>query len=114
MSHDSAAIAKAYYNALAQKDFNEIEGLFHPGIELIAPLAKVKGKEGALEAARNFAKAFRKLKIRTVLKGEDQAVVVYDVEFPDPIGHLPAAALVHVEGGLIIRLELFYDARRLA
>jgi hypothetical protein len=112
MIHENtAAIAEAYYLAMGEKNVQSIEDLVHPDVCLIAPLAKTQGKAAFLEAAKRFTSLFRTLKIRTKLGSEDQAMVVYDLECPEPIGSFSTAVLMTFQEGLIAKIELFYDAR---
>lgn len=107
----SAAVAKDYYNALGERDFERVERCFHPEVEFIAPLAQLSGKEAVFEAAKRFTHLFNTLKIRECFGSGEQAVVVYDLECPAPVGNFSTAVLVTCREGLIAKLELFFDAR---
>jgi hypothetical protein len=113
MNQSNMAIAKAFYTAMGEKKILELEKYLHPQIQFNAPLAKLKGKEAYLEAAKNFAAFFKMLTIRATFGEGDQAMVVYDLDFPAPIGSSSAAALMSLSAGLITKIELFYDARPL-
>ncbi len=52
---------------------------------------------------------FNTLTIRAKFGSQDQAMLAYDINCP--IGICRAAALVQFENGLIVSIELFYDAR---
>ena len=80
-------------------------------MQLVAPLAKLEGKEAVLEAIREFTLRFKTLKIRAKSGSGDQAMVVYDLDFPAPIGIISSAALMTFQKGLVSKIELFYDAR---
>ncbi len=109
MSKNNMSLAEAYYTAVAERDFAEVEKYLHPDVQFIAPLAKMKGKEAVMEATKQFASFFKSLKIRAKLDAGDQAVIVYDLECP--VGDLSAAVLLTFQEGLVSKLELFYDAR---
>jgi hypothetical protein len=111
MNQNNVAIAEAFYTAFREKNIEAMEKYLHPEIQFFAPLAKLQGKEAYLEAAKNFASFFKTLTLRVIFGEEHQAAVVYDVECPAPIGKLPSVALMDIQEGLIIRIELFYDAR---
>jgi len=38
-------------------------------------------------------------------------MLAFDLDFPPPIGNLPIAALMTFKNKLIVKIELFYDAR---
>lgn len=64
-----------------------------------------------LEATKNFMAFFKTLTLRAKFGFADQAMVVYDVDFPDPIGIIPTASLMTFQEELVTKIELFFDAR---
>jgi ketosteroid isomerase-like protein len=111
MNQNNVAIAEAYYNAMSNKNMAEVERYLHPDVHFLAPLAKLTGKEAVLEAAQGFSHFFNSLTIRAKFGEADQAMVVYEVDCPVPVGLIRTAALMTFKEGLIARIELFYDAR---
>lgn len=77
-------------------------------------MADLIGKDAVLNVVKHFLAAFNKLTIRAQFGAEDQAMLVYDLDFPAPIEYVRGAALLTFKEGLIIRYELFYDARPFA
>ncbi len=113
MSHSSLAIAEAYYTAMGDKNVTGMAQYLHPDVQLISPLAKVSGKDAAVEAARKLISLFKTVTIRAKFGSENQAMLAIDIDFPAPIGNLPAAVLQTFNDGLITKIELFYDGRPL-
>jgi len=111
MNQNNATIAKAFYTSMSEKNIETMEKLVHPNVQFTAPLAKLQGKEAYLEALKGFTAFFKTLTIRALFGEGDQAVLIYDVDFSAPIGKVPSVALMTFQEGLIIRIELFYDAR---
>jgi hypothetical protein len=111
MAQSPMAIAEAYYKAMGEKNAGAVEKYLHPDIQFIAPLAKLTGKENVLEAAKRFTLLFKSLKIRCKFGSENQAMIVYDLECPEPIGSFSSTSLMTFHEGLISKIELFYDAR---
>lgn len=111
MYENSLNFAVAYYQAMSDKNIAFIEKCLHPDIQFIGPLGETKGKNAYLEAVRNFFSLFRKLVVRAQFDSSDQAMLAYDVDFPDPIGRIQTAVLITFKDNLIIRIELFFDAR---
>lgn len=103
--------AEAYYKAISEKKMDVLEKYLHPEVEFIGPLAESKGKEAILEATKRFAAFFKTLTIRSKFGTEDQAMIIYEVAFPEPIGNLRSASLMTFQKDLITKIELFYDAR---
>lgn len=111
MDTQNASIAEAYYKAFAEKNMPEMEKYLNDDVQFVAPLDKVSGKRAVIEAARGFANFFKSLTIRAQFGSGTQAVIVYDLELPAPIGVFSSTALMTLHEGLITKIELFYDAR---
>ena len=111
MNQNNVAIAQTFYTAMGEKNIEAMEKYVHSDIQFIAPLAKLQGKEVYLEALKGFTAFFKTLTMRAKFGEGDQAVVVYDVDCPAPVGKVPSVALLTFQEGLITRIELFYDAR---
>ena len=105
------AIAEAYYTALREKNTREMGKYLHPNVQFLGPLADMAGKEAVLEAAEKFRAFIKNLTIRATFGSKNQAMVVFDLDCPAPVGVCRSATLMTIEEGLITRLELFYDAR---
>lgn len=108
---NNAAIAQAYYTAIAERNIVELEKYLDANILFIAPLAKVTGKQDFVETLKRFVTFFTALTIRSTFGNEHQAMVAYTLEFPGSIGKVETAALLHIENNLITKIELYYDAR---
>lgn len=111
MNKDNTIMAKDFYTAMSKKSAMDLGQYLHDDIEFTAPLAQTYGKDAYLENAKKFTGFFNSLKIRAVCSSNDEATVVYDLDFPEPIGKVPTVALMNFSDGMITRIELFYDAR---
>src|ERR1700678_3187041 len=109
MNQNNVAIAKAFYTAFGGKNVGDMEKYLHPDVQLITPFAKLQGKEAYFKAAKNFMAFFNALTIRATFSEGEQAMIVYDLDCPAPIGKVPGAALMTFQEGLITRNELFHD-----
>lgn len=114
MSQKNRSIAETYYNNVAEKNFDALEKFLHPDVQFVGPLAKLHGLRDVLEATKRFTTLFQTLKIRSIFEYEDQAVVVYDLDIPEPIGAISSVSLMTFKEGLVVKIELFYDARPFA
>lgn len=101
--------AEAYYKLVSEKNGEGIQKFLHPDVEFSSPLASIKGREAVVEATSHFMKAFSSLKIRAKLSGENQAMIVYDTDFPGIATNFPGASLLTFRDGLIVKIELFLD-----
>lgn len=111
MSEKNLHSAIAYYQAMNNKDLAIIETYLHPEVLLISPFAEVAGKVPVLEAVKSFLGAFDTLTMRACCANNDQVMLAYDVDCPAPLGIIRGAVLLHFQEDLILRYELFYDAR---
>jgi len=111
MSEKNVAFAVAYYQAMNNKDLSVIEKYLHPDVRLISPMADVRGKDAVFNSVKNFLTVFDKLTIRAQCGNGDQVMLAYDLDCPVPTGLVRGAVLLTFQNGLIIRYELFYDAR---
>ena len=103
--------AKNYYEAMNEKDLDQVGRLLHPEVEMIAPLVNVNGRSAVLDAANRFQAAVNGITVRSSFGSDDQAALVYDADFGPPIGICRTAVLMSFKDFLIARIELFYDPR---
>lgn len=112
MSTKNIAIAKAYYKALNDKNIAAAEQYLHPEIHFISPLTNITGKELVLNAVKGYMTVLKSLTVRTACGSDDQVMLVYDYDVVfAPTDTLHAAVLMNFKDNLIIRIELFFDAR---
>jgi ketosteroid isomerase-like protein len=111
MSEKNVATAVAYYGAMAGKDLTGMAGHLRPDVRLVTPMEELTGKEAVLEAARRLLPFINSIKVHATFGSEDQAMLTYDMDFAAPIGVCRAAALMTFKDGLIVRNEVFFDAR---
>lgn len=109
--HCIVAIIEAYYTELSKKNIGAIEKYLHRDVELISPLSIVKSKTEVIAATKGFVEAINSLSLRAKFGSTDQAILVYDAFFPEPIGVVRGTSLMTFSDGLVTHIELFYDAR---
>ena len=110
MENNNVARAEAYYTLVGQKDGEGIKKYLHPDVEFYGPLSNSKGKDAVVKATTGFMNTFKSLSIRAQFGAEDQAIIVYDVDIPGIAKDFPGASLLTFRDGLIVRIELFFDA----
>ena len=97
------ASAEAYYNAMNDRDLAGVAIHLHPDVRFVGPMAELAGKEAVLEAAQRFVTLIKSLRVRAKFGSDAAAMLVYDVDFGEPIGICRTAVLM--------TFKLFYDAR---
>ncbi len=112
MNINHAARADEYYTLVGEKNAEGIKKYFDPEVQFQSPLATLKGKDAVIEATCNFMHSFKSLKIRAKFGAGDQAMIVYDTDIPGIAKSFPGASLLTFRDGLIIKIELFFDASR--
>ena len=111
MSQNNLAVAESYYKALSEKNVAGMEKYLHPDVQFFSPAANLSGKAAVLQAAEKLIKTFASLSIRAKFGSGEQAVLILDLNYPEPVGHLPSASLLTFNNGLIKKIELFLDGR---
>lgn len=108
---ENEKIAHAYYTAMSLKDLTTLANYLAPNVHFVSPLSKFKTKEEVVISVQEFMNIFSSLSISACTSSENQAMVVYDLDFPAPIGTFRSAALLTLQKQLITHIELFFDAR---
>ena len=115
MPEKNVPSAVTYYQAMNDKNLAVIEKLLHPDVRFLGPLADVTGKNTYLETLKRFfLPSFKKLTIRAQFGSGDQAMLVFDLDCPSPIGIVRTAVLMTFKDDLIARIEAFFDPRPIA
>lgn len=109
MDKTPISMAESFYTTMGQKNVGALEKYLHSDIELITPLSKLQGKTAYFEAVKNFVSFFEALTIRAKFANENQAMLVIDLDCPEPVGNLPTASLLTFQEGLISKIEIFHD-----
>lgn len=112
MSKNNGELARSYYEAMGRKDEKTIEGYLHPSVTFLSPLAQFGGKAAVFSWVRGFLPVFDSLTIRSVCANEGQAMLAYDIRFPNSASVVRGAALLDISENLISRIELFFDASK--
>jgi hypothetical protein len=110
VNEKNRTIAQAYYTAMSNKDVAKLAQYAHPDVQFVGPLSKTTGKEALIDSVTKFMAFFKKLTIRSTFASDNQAVVLYDVEFPAPLEPLASAAVLTIENGLVTKVELIFDS----
>jgi len=106
--------AEEYYKLVGEKNVEGIKKYLYSDVEFYSPFAILKGREAVIGATSNFMNVFKSLTVRAKLDGEDQAMIVYDLDIPGIAKNFPGASLLSFRDGLIVKIELFYDGSRFA
>jgi hypothetical protein len=111
MTHSNAASAEAYYKAMNDKDLPAMARRLHPDVRLVTPMEDLTGRDTVLEAAKKLLGFIQGVEVEARFDSGNQAMLVYNMHFAGPAGLCRTAALMTFQDGLIVRNELFFDAR---
>lgn len=111
MSDSNISVALAYYKAFENKDVESITNILHPDIEFITPMGNSRGSASVIEAAKRLLPLIKSIDVRAKFSSADQVMLVYDLNLTAPVDRCPSAVLMTIRENLIVRTELFYDAR---
>ena len=64
MTEKNIISAKAYYQAIGNKNLVEVEKYLYPQVHFVGPLAEMAGKESVLKAVKGFMTIFKTLTVR--------------------------------------------------
>jgi len=105
----AAKIARAYGEAMSNKDVDAIVKISADDIVCTSPIGKTTGVAAFRGFQEGFARMIKKLDIRAAYGDETQAVLIYAVE-THPVPHSLVAELIQIKDGKIVSTELIYDA----
>jgi hypothetical protein len=111
MTEKNLVSAVAYYQAMSDKDLTGMARHLHPDIRVFTPMEELAGQKAVLEAAKRLLPLIDRIEVHAKFGTEEQAMLTYDMEFVPPIGVCRAAALMTFKDSLIVRNEIFFDAR---
>ena len=105
------ALGEAYLQAWDNKDISAIASYLHPGVCFLGPMTKLSGKEAIMESVKRLLPLLKSLKVQSKFASGDQAIFTYEFICPEPINVCRTAELITFKDGLIVAIELFFDAR---
>lgn len=111
MAETNVAEAEAYYRAFNDQDLDGMSRRLHPEVRFVGPLAEMTGREAVTDGARRLMKVMRSITVRAKFGAGDQVMLAYDLDCIEPIGVVRVAALLTFKEGLILGIEIFFDAR---
>jgi len=106
---DIRAAALAYVDGWKRKDAKAIAELLAPEVSFIGPTAGHKGRDAVLASFQPLFPILSEVVLRNLFVEAEEAVLVYDFVFVEPIGSIRMAELIGFEDGRAKRIEMFFD-----
>ncbi|MBR0716691.1 nuclear transport factor 2 family protein [Bradyrhizobium liaoningense] len=107
------AIARAYVEAIVNKDVEAIISNSSDNVVCISPTGRIAGTEAFRGFHDGFARMIKKITVLATYGDDEQAVIVYNAE-THPVPNSIVAELIKVKSGKIASTEVIYDATRFA
>src|ERR1700679_2556579 len=120
MSQENLKIAEAYLDAMDRRNLADLAKNLHPQLSFKSPMASSNTREGFLEISKKLFTLLKKVELKAKFEHQNQTLLIYDMVFPEPLGHTrsfnwmafePAENLRPGEWGKIKAIEILYDPR---
>jgi hypothetical protein len=108
MTKSAEAIALAYLDAVAKKELDRVASLVTSDVRFVGPGTSFTGAADLLAAFRRIGVIHVRSDIKRVFSDGNDVCVIYDF-VTDTAGPLPCVEWLHLEGGKICEVKLFYD-----
>ena len=102
------SVARAYFDAMANKNVEDVLALCDNSITCDSPLGHLDGIEGFRGFQEGFARMIERLKLKAVCADNEQAVVVY-VADTLPVKGAFVAEYLTISEGKITSARVIYD-----
>jgi ketosteroid isomerase-like protein len=113
MTGNAANIARTYFDAWKEKDFDTMRSLVMDDVRFEGPLATLEGAEDYMDGIRGLSQIISELVVEKVFV-EGQDVLTWYTMHTTVASPVPVANWLHVEDGKISSLKVAFDARELA
>ncbi|MGA5701586.1 nuclear transport factor 2 family protein [Peterkaempfera bronchialis] len=113
MTADAAQVAAAYFETWKARDFTALRSLLADDVEFSGPLARVRGADDCIRGIEGLSRIVTDVVVRKVFRDGGDVLTWFELHttVADPV---PVANWSRVEGGLITRIRVVFDARPLA
>lgn len=103
------AIARAYAEAIANKDVEAIISNSADNVVCVSPIGRIAGTQAFRGFHDGFARMTKKITVLATYGDDEQAVIVYNAE-THPVPNSIVAELIKVRNGKIASTDVIYDA----
>ncbi|WP_051836406.1 nuclear transport factor 2 family protein [Streptomyces sp. NRRL WC-3742] len=105
---DTLAVVRAYHRAWTSGDHPAAVRLLAPDLAVETPVNEYPTVESFAQALSGFGSLVRSVRLLSELAGDDEAVLLYDLE-AERIGPMRIAEHFTVQGGRITRIRQIHD-----
>src|SRR5436190_4954471 len=109
MINDPNAVALAYIEGCARKDFDRVAELLAPDIRFEGPGNTVTGAAPYLAVLRRIGTVWVRSDVRRVFVDGSDVCVIYDLVTDTAAGAVPTVEWLRIDGGRVASVHLFFD-----
>ncbi len=102
-------VAIAFLDAFASQRMEDAARWIADGVAFTSPRVKLQGREAYLAAVSEFSQVVTRVELHHSFENDSQAMLVYDMHTA-PFGVIRAHDFYIVQGGLIVKNDLLFDA----
>jgi len=106
----SRKLALDYIEAVGRHEFDRVESLLDPNVEFEMAGRQVTGAAAYVSSLRKLAPIIVRNDIRSTVVDGDEAAVFYDFVTDTPVGAVPSAEWLKIDGGKIKRIRLVFHS----
>jgi SnoaL-like protein len=107
---DSRRISIDYIEAVGRHEFAHVEALLDPNVEFEMAGRQITGAAAYIASLRKLAPIIVRNDIRTTVADGNEVAIFYDFVTDTPVGAVPSAEWLKVEGGKIRRIRLVFHS----
>ncbi|WJE30648.1 nuclear transport factor 2 family protein [Bacillus altitudinis] len=102
-------VARAYFDAMANKDIDKIMSLASDEIICNSPVGQLVGTQSFRGFQEGFARMINKLTLVAAFGNDEQAVIIYESE-TIPVKNSTVVEYIIVKNGKMASTQVIYDA----
>jgi len=109
MTTDPKSIALQYIESCGRGAFDAVAPLLAEDVQFVGPGNAVTGAGAYLAVLKRLGPVWTASEVRKVFADGAEVCVIYDLATNTPAGKVPIVEWLHVEGGRIRSVNLFFD-----
>ena len=107
---DSRAVSVDYIEAVGRHDFDRVEALLDPNVEFEMPGRRLTGAAAYVSSLRKLAPVIVRNDIKGTIVDGNEVAIFYEFVTDTPVGAVPSAEWLTVEGGKIRHVRLVFHS----
>ena len=113
MRGDNGEIARTYFRAWKDRDFDALRGILADNVTFRGPLGTADGAEECLRGLRGLAQIITDINVQHVFVDGQDVLTWYDLRTRVVAPPTPTANWSHIENGKITTIRATFDPRQI-